>query len=400
MPYYNCKVANESGKVFYVKYFAESLDEIRQLVSKDGYLLLDIKEVYTISSIAKKKFNLREFLTFNQELYILIKSGQPLVKALEVILEKLPPKKGMYGVIESIKNDIAQGYSLSEAMEKFPEYFPLLYISNVKAGEKGGNLVERLREYQVFMKKAEEMRRKIISASIYPVMVLTVIIGAVIFLFTYVIPNFSKIYLEANVELPLATIILLKITNTFKILLPFITGALIILFFIYSRIKKTFKGKLFIDDFKLKIPFVSIVYKNYLISNFARTLSAIIKGGIPLVTALKITSNVSTNASFAEKLKKATRLVEEGNSLSIALEETKIFPSIALRLIKSGEGTGSLSEMLDEVAEYYDNLVVDSLTTITTLIEPALMIVMGFLVGVIVIAMYLPIFSLAGAVGG
>lgn len=400
MPYYNCKVAEESGKVLYIKYFADSVDEIKQLVAKDGYLLLDISEVYTVSAIARRKFNLRDFLTFNQELYILIKSGQPLVRALEIILEKVPQKKGIYRVIESIKKDIAQGYSLSEAMEKFPEYFPLLYISNIKAGEKGGNLVDRLKEYQIFMKKTEEMRRKIVSASIYPMMVLAVILGAVIFLFTYVIPNFSKIYLEANVELPLATIILLKVTNVFKFLFPFIIVSVILFIIIYTRVKRTFKGKLLIDGLKLKIPFVSNIYKNYLVSNFARTLSAIIKGGIPLVTALKITSNVSTNSSFSERLKKATKLVEEGNSLSLALEETNLFPSIALRLIKSGEGTGSLWEMLDEVAEYYDNLVIDSLTMVTTLVEPALMIVMGLVVGVIVIAMYLPIFSLAGAVGG
>ncbi|MCX7991126.1 MAG: type II secretion system F family protein [Proteobacteria bacterium] len=400
MPYYNCKVAEESGKVQHLKYFADSIDEIKQLVAKDGYLLLDITEVYTVSTIAKRRFNLRDFLTFNQELYILIKAGQPLVRALEIILEKLPQKKGIYRVIESIRKDIAQGYSLSEAMEKFPEYFPLLYISNVKAGERGGNLVERLKEYQIFMKKTEEMRRKIVSASVYPIMVLSVIVAAVIFLFTYVIPNFSKIYLEANVDLPMATVILLKLTDIFKVVLPFLILAIILGFIFVNRIKNTFKGKLLIDDFKLKIPFISTIYKNYLVSNFARTLSAIVKGGIPLVTALKITSNVSTNASFSEKLKKATKLVEEGNSLSLSLEETDLFPSIALRLIKSGEGTGSLSEMLDEVAEYYDNLVVDALTMVTTLVEPALMIVMGFVVGIIVIAMYLPIFSLAGAVGG
>lgn len=400
MPYYNCKVADESGKVFHIKYFADSLEEIKYLVSKDGYLLLDITEVYTVSTISKRRFNIRDFLTFNQELYILLKAGQPLVKALEIIIEKVPQKKSFYRVLESIKRDIAQGYSLSEAMEKFPEYFPLLYISNVKAGEKGGNLVERLKEYQVFMKKTEEMRRKIVSASVYPIMVLCIIVAAVIFLFTYVIPNFSKIYLESNVELPLATIILLKVTNIFKVILPFLVLALVLLIVVISRVKSTFKGRLFLDDLKLKTPFVSNIYRNYLVSNFARTLSAIIKGGIPLVSALKITANVGTNTSFSEKIKKATKLVEEGNSLSLALEDTNLFPSIALRLIKSGEGTGSLWEMLDEVAEYYDNLVVDSLTMITTLVEPALMIIMGFIVGVIVIAMYLPIFSLAGAVGG
>ncbi len=400
MPYYNCKVAEESGKVIYVKYFADSVDELKLLISKDGYLLLDVMEVYSVSSISRRKLNIRDFLTFNQELYILIKSGQPLVKALEIILEKIPPQKGIYRVIESIIKDIEQGYALSEAMEKFPEYFPLLYISNVKAGEKGGNLVDRLKEYQIFMKKSEELKRKVVSASVYPVMVLSIIFLAVIFLFTYVIPNFSKIYLESNVELPMATVIMLKLTDMFKIALPFLVVLLIVLIIIFVNMRKTFRGKLLIDDLKLKIPFISNIYKNYLVSNFARTLSAIVKGGIPLVTALKITANVTTNSSFAERLKKATRYVEEGNPLSLAIEQTEIFPPIALRLIRSGEGTGSLSEMLDEVAEYYDNLVIDALTVITTMVEPALMIVMGFIVGIVVIAMYLPIFSLAGAVGG
>lgn len=171
-------------------------------------------------------------------------------------------------------------------------------------------------------------------------------------------------------------------------------------FFAFRSYLRTYKGKINIDKIKLKIPFVSEIYKNYLISNFARTLSAILKGGIPVVIALKTAVSVSTNEFFGEELKKVIRMVEEGNSLSTSLEQTGLFPPISLRLIKAGEGTGALWEMLDEVAEYYDNLVVDSLTMISNTIEPVLMIVMGIIVAIIVVAMYLPIFNLAGTVAG
>lgn len=400
MPYFNCKVADKNGKTIYVKYFAESTEEVKILAERDGYLLLSIGDVYTASSGRKKRLTIREFLTFNQELYVLIKSGQPVVKALDIILEKMPIKKGFPKILQEIKNDVEQGLSLSEALEKHPDFFPMLYIANVKAGEKGGNLSERLKDYQIYMKKVEELRRKMVSSSVYPAIILCVIIFAVIFMFTYVIPNFSKIYLESNVQLPYITRVLLILTEIFQKSFLFLIILLIGLVIVFNRYSKTYKGRLVIDKFKIKLPFVSEIYINYLISNFARTLSAILKGGIPLVVALKTTVGVTTNDYFAEELKKVIKMVEEGNSLSSSLETTGLFPPISLRLIKAGEGTGALWEMLDEVAEYYDNLVVDALTIISNVLEPALMIVMGVIVAIIVIAMYLPIFNLAGTVAG
>jgi type IV pilus assembly protein PilC len=309
-------------------------------------------------------------------------------------------KKGFYKILELVKSDIEQGHSLSEALERHPDYFPTLYVANVRAGEKGGNLVERLKDYQLYIKKVDELRRKIVSSSIYPIMILAVILIAVFFLFTYVIPNFSKIYLDAKVELPLITRIMLAITKFFQYILPVLIFLVLFFFLGYRRYAKSERGRLTIDRFKLKIPLVSEIYKNYLLSNFSRTLSAILKGGIPLLSALKTSAGVVNNAYYSEKIKEVTKKVEEGNSLSASLEETGLFPSIALRLIKAGEGSGALWEMLDEVSDYYDTLVNEALTVLTTLVEPALMIVMGVIVGTIVVAMYLPIFSLAGAVGG
>lgn len=399
MPYFNCKVVDKSGKVNFVKYFAESFEETRSLAERDGYLLLSVDEVYSASS-KRKKLNLREFLTFNQELYVLIKSGQPVVKALEIILEKMTMKKGFPRVLRQIKTDVEQGLSLSESLEKFPDVFPMLYIANIKAGERGGNLAERLRDYQIYMKKVDALRRKMVSSSVYPAIILCVIVIAVVFMFTYVIPNFSKIYLDSNVQLPLITRFLLFLTDIFQKIIVFLIIGIIVGFFAFRSYVKTYKGKMNIDKIKLKIPFVSEIYKNYLISNFARTLSAILKGGIPVVVALKTVSGVTTNEFFGEELKKVIKMVEEGNSLSSSLEQTNLFPPISLRLIKAGEGTGALWEMLDEVAEYYDNLVVDTLTMVSNVIEPALMIVMGIIVAIIVVAMYLPIFNLAGTVAG
>ncbi len=400
MPYYNCKVADTKGKVSIIKYHANSIEDVKTLVQRDNYLLLECNEVYNFSPRSRKKLDIRDFITFNQELFVLIKSGQSLVKSLEIILEKLENKNKFYKVLEIVKKDVQQGNSLSDALERHTDYFPTLYIANVRAGEKGGNLVERLKDYQIYIKKMDELQRKIVSSAVYPIVILIVIIIAVTFLFTYVIPNFSKIYLDAKVELPLITKTMLLITDMFRYLLPFFIFSGFLLFFGYRSYTKKTEGRLLIDRLKLNIPFVSPIYKNYLLSNFSRTLSAILKGGIPLVAALKTATGVIDNAYYAAKLNEATKKVEEGNSLSSSLEETGLFPSIAVRLVKAGEGTGELWTMLDEVSDYYDTLVNDALTTLTTLVEPALMIVMGVLVGTIVIAMYLPIFSLATAVGG
>ncbi len=400
MPYFDCKVVDTEGKVSLVKYYAESEDDVRRLAERDNLLLLEIKETGIVSFGKKNKVPIRDFITFNQELYVLIKAGQPLVKALEIILEKMDSRKGFYKILELTKKDIEQGLSLSEALEKHPDYFPTLYIANVRAGERGGNLVERLKDYQLYIKKVDELRRKIVSSAVYPVVILAVIVIAVVFLFVYVIPNFSKIYLDAKVELPLITRIMLIITDLFRYIFPALIVFFAALYFWYRQFIKSQKGKITIDRLRLKIPVISAIYKNYLLSNFTRTLAAILKGGIPLVTALKTATGVIDNAYYAEKLKEVTKSVEEGNAFSSSLEQMGLFPSIAIRLIKAGEGTGSLWEMLDEVSDYYDTLVSEALTTLTTLVEPALMIVMGLMVGTIVIAMYLPIFSLAGAVGG
>jgi type IV pilus assembly protein PilC len=327
-----------------------------------------------------------------------LKAGLPIVQSLDTILEK-GEKGKLAEILQEVREDIKGGASLSDALEKHSRVFSHLYIATIRAGERTGDLPQTIRRYLTFLKRIEGFRKKVISAFIYPAILVTVAFFAVTLLLVYVVPTFSKIYADAGSQLPLPTQILIAFTAILQRYILLVVGIIITAMVLFRRWGMTFQGRFLIDGWKLRIPYVGNLLINYAVAGFSRTFATILGSGIPIVEALKMSVGTLNNKVLERKLLEAIISVEEGTMLSTALERVKIMPPIALRMLGVGEKTGALEEMLGEISDYFEEEIDRKLHILTTAIEPAVMIVMGVIIGVIIITMYLPVFKIAGTVG-
>jgi type IV pilus assembly protein PilC len=390
MPVFMYKAVREDGTSFSEEAMAADAEELRRDLEGRGFLVL---------SLSKKKTSLRgrastkDFLLFNQEFATLIKAGLPILQALE-ILHKRTEKPGFRSALESIIHDIKGGTSLSDAMASHPAYFTPLYTATVRAGEKSGALVDVLKRFITYQKKMIAVMSKLKLSLAYPAFLVAALVAVLALFFLYVIPNFTKMYSDQSGQLPALTMLLISFTNMLTNFAPFILAGLVALGFGLSMWKKTEAGRLVLDGLKLRIPLLRTLITRYLLAQITRTLATVLRGGIPLVQALDTTAGVINNKIMARKLSEVRTLVTEGVSLAAAFERTRIAPDMTVRMIEVGESSGDLPEMLEDVADFYDQEVENSLTAITTMIEPVLMLTMGLVMATIVVALYLPIFEM------
>lgn len=403
MPKYIVNLGTDDGMVLKREYDAPDEKSLRDGLLKDGFYIFAVKKESGVLSVFKEPFgskgiSTRELISFNQELLALTKAGLPIIKSLETIMERTEEKKFLE-ILKEVKEAVRGGASLSDAFEKSPNVFPPLYIATVRAGEKSGDIVFSLKRYIEYLKKMEVVRKKIVAASIYPAILIAVASVVMLFLLSYVVPTFSRIYLDAGSKLPYPTLVLISITtflkNYFFLLLILAVGTAISII-LYSR---TEEGRKRLDTFKLNVPIIGNIVRGYAVSKFARTLSTVLGGGIPLVESVRMVSGVLGNKILEIKARNVIRMVEEGSALTDAVEAESLMPPLAVTMLGVGEGSGALEGMLLDIANFYEEEVDSKLSALTTLIEPVLMIVMGGLVAAIVIAMYLPVFKLAETAG-
>ena len=402
MPTFICKIGTSDGRVLEKEFEAANRDLLRNSLEEQGFFVFQISrrplKFLTHKKGSSGRLSSRKFLSFNQELLVLLRSGLPILQVLDAITERME-KGSFYNVLRDIRDDIKGGSSLSEAFGKFPRFFPNLYIASIKAGERTGDLPVTLGRYLEYLRRVEKLKGKVQSASFYPLILTVAVIAVLLFLMLYVVPQFVQIYADAKVTLPLITRILIataKFTaKTFPIVAPllFAAGFAIRLFL------KTERGGLLFDRFKLKIPFFSRLILDYSLLGFNRTFGTTLASGIPVVPAMQMSKGTLNNRILEAKLNKAILSIQEGSTISTSLEQTGYFPVLAVRMISVGESSGSLADMLNEVADFYEDEVERRLERMTTLIEPIMMASMGLLIGGIVVAMYIPIFQLAGTVG-
>ncbi len=347
---------------------------------------------------SRKKVDTKGLITFNQELLVLIKSGLPIIQSLDTILERID-KGRLAEVLEVIRDDIKGGSSLSEAFERHPSTFSHLYIASIRAGERTGDLPQTIRRYITFLKKTEGFRKKVITALFYPAILMTVAFAAVTLLLVYVVPTFSQVYADAGSTLPLPTLVLINFTAVLKKYFIVIIALVCFAVYLFRRWVDTDSGRNAVDAIKLKIPVIGDIFSKYSIVSFTRTLATIIESGIPIVESLKMSVGTLNNKILEHKLIAAIKRVEEGVSLSVAIEGANLMPSLALRMLSVGESTGSLEEMLESISDYFEEELDQRLHMLSTAIEPAIMIIMGVLIGAIIVTMYLPVFKIAGTVG-
>jgi len=401
MSIFTCKIGSSDGKILVKEFDAVNPALLRQSLEEQGYVVFELRkkpfQFLLESGIGRKKIGNKELLLFNQELLVLLKAGLPIIQALDTILESGGGK--LNEILSGIREDVKGGMAFSSAFEKYPRVFPHLYIASIQAGERTGDLPQTIRRYIAFLKRTEGFRGKIIAALFYPAILITVAVLAVGMLLIYVVPTFSNIYADSGSALPLPTQMLIGFTGFLKRYLLLFVGLGFAGLVIFRRWSETETGRFAVDGMKIKTPFLGALATRYAVAGFTRTLGTVLGSGIPIVEAMRMSVGTLNNKVLERGLLNAVHRVEEGSKLSSALESIRLMPPLALRMLSVGETTGSLEEMLADISDYFEDEIERNLQVLTTAIEPAIMIVMGVVIGVIIITMYLPIFKIANTVG-
>ena len=403
MPQFRYRAAKPDGNIFEDICEEENERAVRTRLESQGCLILELNGKGTSHASSRglprkgKPLSLREFLIFNQEFLALIKSGLPMLRSFDLLSERAT-KGAFQHALLGIREDIRGGSSISEAMANYPTYFPELYQASIRSGEQAGNLPEVIQRYIGYLKLLISVQEKVRSALAYPTFLIVFGFAVVGFLLAYVMPIFAEVYAESNTELPFATQMLLDMIHSASLWLPWIVIGLLAGGTFFHLWRKTPNGQIQIHRWLLRLPMLGdVILKNQVI-RFTRTLATILAGGIPLLSALEVTTRGMTNRVFTQALGSAINSVKDGKSLSASLKRESFLPRMTIEMIEVGETTGSLETMLLEVAEFHEGELDYKLTRLTTWIEPVLLLGMGILVAGILIIMYLPIFNLAGAI--
>lgn len=390
MPTFTYKAVREDGTSISEEFTAASAADVRQALEARGYLVLDVQRKQ--AGLGSGGANAKDFLIFNQEFMTLVKAGLPIPQALEILhrrMEKPGYRAALAGILEAIRG----GAALSDALAAHPAYFPPLFTATVRAGEQSGSLVDVLKRFIDYQKRAMALKRKMRSALIYPVFLVLMLVAVLAVFFLYIIPNFTQMYSDQG-SLPLLTRVLVSFTQFIAASAPFLLAGLIAGVVALAFWRKTPAGRAVQDRIALTVPLARTVLIQYYMAQLTRTLATVLRGGIPLVQAMDTTAGVIGNRVIAQRLAESRALLTEGVSLADAIARTRMAPDMTVRMIEVGESSGDLPQMLEDVAEFYEQEVENRLTDLTTMIEPVLMLVMGVVIAFIVVALYLPIFEM------
>lgn len=403
MPAFSYRAARVDGTTQEGLAEAEDEQTVRTQLERQGFLVFRVQRrgawpaFLNAGLSGRRTIPLPEFLVFNQEFLALIKAGLPILKVWDLLIERTR-RLPFQAALRTVRQDIRGGASMAEALSRHSVFFPDLYVASVMAGEQAGNLPEVLQRYIAYLKLIISLRQKMMKALAYPAFLVVVGVAVVAFLLTYVMPTFASVYGDNNATLPPATKILIGVAQAAQRNLLFVVGALVLLAIGFRLWLRTPAGRLMWDRLILSVPLIGEVLTIHHTVQFSRTLATVLVAGTPLVTALPIVRGAVSNRSLAKALASATEQVREGSTLAAALSKVQALPKLALEMIAVGEETGSLETMLRDVGELYEGDLDQRLTQLTTWIEPALLLIMGVVVGVVVIIMYLPIFQMAGTV--
>jgi type IV pilus assembly protein PilC len=392
------KIADERGHVQEQEQTAATAEELRARFVHAGYHVFSVKSRSGFGGFKSGKVKLEPFLIFNQQFLTLIRAGLPILGSIEM-LAKNQKNAHFAAQLNDVANRVKTGDALSAAFEA-QSGFPIMYTTTLVAGERSGNLQEVLERYVSFQRTSLTFHKKLVSSLIYPCVLLTLVCGLMFFMFVFVVPQFAVLYDQMGSKLPAMTMDLLAFG---KFLNRNILWILLIMAgtgFGGYRFAITEGGRDFIDSFRVKLPLFGKIWLKYQVALFARTLSTLLTGGLPLVPSLETAARSISSRRVSRAVINSIITVREGKSLADALIQTEVFPDLAAEMISVGEQTGALPQMLNSVSEFFEEDVATALTAVLALIEPAILIVMGVVVVFILISLYLPIFSLGQAGGG
>ncbi|HTS01658.1 MAG TPA: type II secretion system F family protein [Thermoanaerobaculia bacterium] len=340
-----------------------------------------------------------EFLVFNQELVALLKAGLPIVTGFEILLERQENQR-FKRILSDIREQLISGVALSDAFLSHGDAFPRLYATSLKAGERSGEVEKVLRRYLAYQKILAALRRKVTGALVYPAVLIGLSIGLVMILMTYVIPKFREFFagFEAG-RLPLITRVVIGTADALRANILFVLAALVVGGIAFTRWKASEAGRLGWDAFLLKMPLVGPILRQFALSQFARSLATLVGAGTPVVPALEIAAGAVANRRISGAVASVVPRVREGAEVWKSLEDTGTFTSLAIEMIKVGEATGALEEMLTNVSDFYDEAIEAQLQRIVSLIEPIILVVMGGVIATLLLSIYLPMFTILSKIG-
>jgi type IV pilus assembly protein PilC len=401
MSTYRCKIGTSDGRVLEKEFEADNREALQESLEDQGFFVFKMRKSslqWFSKGLGGGSLSGRRLLALNQEMQVLIRSGLPILQVLDTLVDRMEAG-GLLNALQEIRTDVKGGSSLSDAFGRFPQMFPQLYVASLRAGEQSGDLPITLSRYIEYQKRVEAIRAKVRSATFYPALLAVAVAVVLGFLMLYVIPSFTQVYADANMQLPLLTRIVIAVADGLVAWLPVWVPTLLVGLFLLKIYARTEGGAFMIDRVKLRLPFFGVLLNEYALSTFCRTFSITLASGIPVVQAMQMSRGTLNNRVQEKRLANAVKRIEEGARISEALEQTGNFPIIALRMIGVGESSGSLVDMLTDVSDYYEDEVERRLDRLTTMVEPLMMMTMGLLIGGIVVAMYIPIFQMAGTVG-
>jgi type IV pilus assembly protein PilC len=401
---FRCRLGTPAGEVIEGVYVADSEARLRREFEDKGLYVLAIQQagrralagIHLPAVARRRKVPSREFLVFNQELATLLKAGMPLVQSLDILRQRITHPVFKV-VLDDVYERVRSGSALSEAFEAHQSLFPGVYTASLLAGEKSGNLEQVLRRYVSYVKVISVVRRKTISALVYPAILVALSIVVVTVIVVKVVPEFSNFYNQFGKELPLSTRFIVGVsafvTSYFALL---VLGAIGLAVATWAWVKQPGQKRR-LDRVLLRVPMVGPIAQKFATSQGARTLATLLGGGIPLVNALEVTSRSLSNQHMAAELTSAAQQVREGRSLAMTLQDSGAFPDVAIKMVEVGESTGALQEMLNSLADFYDEEIDTNLGRFVTIIEPALLVIMGIVIAGLLLSLYLPLFQLSSA---
>jgi type IV pilus assembly protein PilC len=400
---FRCRLGTPGGEIVEAVYIADSEDRLRRELEEKGLYILALQRKGALSGLSlggarRRRVSRQEFLVFNQELATLLKAGMPLVQSLDILRQRVA-NVTFKAVLDTVHDKVKAGTALSDAFAEHGDLFPGVYAASLLAGERSGNLDSVIRRYVAYEKVIGNVRRKTISALIYPAILVLMMVGLIGVIVLKVVPAFSEFYGNFGRELPLSTQLIVgfsefMVSNLLLISIAVIGGAIALAMWAKSPVQRARLHRMLFT-----LPWAGETFRKFSIAQLARTLSTLLGGGIPLVNALEISVRAIPNKYLAHELEDVRRQVQEGQSFAGSLRSKKVFPDVAIKMVEVGESTGALQEMLNSLAEFYDEEIDTEVGRFITLVEPVLLIVMGAIIAIVVLALYMPLFELSSVVG-
>jgi len=397
-PQFEFTAKNKKGEMIKDNLEAESKSVLASQIRDRGYFITEIKEKKkrkTVSEIfdSYKRVKIKDLAVFSQQFSAMINAGISIVEALNIITRQTEHPK-LKGVLDEVQNDVETGVSLADAMAKHPNVFPELYVQLIRAGETGGVLDGILNKLAAHYERQDELNGMVKSALYYPLVIFIVGIAVVVFLMLNVVPQFVTMFQDFGTELPLPTRMLLGLSSFMQNYWWLLMAAALIGFYVLYKYYKTPEGKIRADKLLLKIPVVGKMMEKVYVSRFSSTLAILLDSGVDLLSSLEIVEDVVSNKVYADILSDSRVRVREGSTLSEPLQKSKRFPAMVVHMLKVGEETGSMGQMLTKVSDFYDRQVESAVEAAISLIEPLMIVFLAVMVGFVAISIVTPMFDM------